>query len=73
MDTAELLVCALLFLFGAGLFPIINNAISATNMTAWTFAGHELAASILGVFGYVYLGIMIFVPSAIIVRRLSKE
>jgi hypothetical protein len=73
MEYADLLVAILLFVLGAGLFPTINNAILATNMTAWTFTGHELAASILSVFQYIYLVTMITIPLAIIFKRIERN
>lgn len=72
MDTVELLVYACLFVFGIILCPVMIQAIAATDMTLWTFAGHEGVAAFLGIFPYIFLIGMTVGPVTMALRAKKK-
>ncbi len=71
-DTLELIVYCSLFVFGVILFPVLIQTIAATDMTVWTFSGHEGVAAFLTVFPYMFIIAMILGPAYMIMRLKQK-
>lgn len=69
MDMKTLLVYVVLFAFGILLFIVIQQAVSTTDMSVWTFEGHEGIASFLTVFPYIFLLAVILTPVYMIVEK----
>jgi len=63
METEEVIIYSLLFIFGVGGFLLIQNAVPTLPMDTWTFTGHEIVASFMPYVSYLYLVAMLLVPT----------
>ena len=70
METEEVIIYCLLFIFGVGGFLLIQNGIPTQEvMEAWTFTGHEIVSAFMPCVSWVYLIAMLLVPTYKIIKE----
>ena len=69
MDVEETLIYILLFLFGVAGFLLIQNATVNLDTSAWTFSGHEFVSIIMPYVSYIYLAVLLLVPTYKIIKE----
>lgn len=70
MSPEKTLVYCLMYILGIGMFLLImDNMPTSAVMAAWTFTGASFAAAIFPVLPYLFLGAMLLVPSALILKE----
>lgn len=69
METEEIIIYMLLFIFGVGGFLLIQNAIPSLDMAAWTFTGHEIVETFMPYVSWLYLVAMLLVPTYRIIKE----
>lgn len=69
METEEVIIYCLLFIFGVGGFLLIQNAVPDLAMDSWTFTGHEIVAAVMPYVSYIYLVAMLLVPTYKVIKE----
>jgi hypothetical protein len=69
MEISDILLYMIMMVFGVGFSALLIHEIASTDMTTWTFTGHEIAAGVLQVFPYIFLMAIIAFPVYHIMRH----